>query len=506
MRPLVRLTKATLKHVLLLNWLFLFVLPTIAQDDIPYIYYYSGALNGVVIEHADGTDSRIIGQRLVDENVLFVYGPGWSPDGRWFAWRVLAREGYYNFGKGYVASADGQTALNLLADFPCVNSMLWHPTENILLVRGTMTKRGNICPNGPYPVTTYWLIDVETQTLLATFSINSPPESDWYLPLVYWFPEEQQVQFFKLVISNRGHDTRYFLVTMSYDGTVTMEPISEDEAYAEHEGIKRYIDDDTLTLFTSWTEATAERTITPPPNSSAVGSAVSGQWDSSGNWLLIGYEFCVSDCSYVTGRVSIFNPETGYSREISDCGEQTACVGWLPERVNIAELPPGRPTSVLPSPQAMDYYHVAHTESAYSYFRRLPDVATHELVCNMDVSPPVLSLVRNQSTGEVDFVIPNGGSCGEPVQFEPELIFPTKPVVFALSPDGQYYAITDGTEYTSLYDAETGERIATLNFFGIELSFSQDSRHLITAGRFATATWDVETLVAESLNDQSVGD
>ena len=53
------------------------------EDDVPYIYYYSNVLNGIVIERADGTDSRIIGQGLVDEDVAAIYGPGWSPDGRW---------------------------------------------------------------------------------------------------------------------------------------------------------------------------------------------------------------------------------------------------------------------------------------------------------------------------------------------------------------------------------------------------------------------------------------
>jgi hypothetical protein len=171
-----------MKYLILVTILFLLASTTIAQDaesppatqdDAPYLYYYSQALNSVVIERADGTDSRIIGQGLVDEDVVFVYRPGWSPDGQWFAWRVWRREGYYGYGsagRGYVTSADGQTRLDLLDRFQCVDSMLWHPTDNILLVYGTIAA-GNICPQRAYPVASFWLIDADTQTRLATRAI-----------------------------------------------------------------------------------------------------------------------------------------------------------------------------------------------------------------------------------------------------------------------------------------------------------------------------------------------
>jgi hypothetical protein len=285
---------------------------------------------------------------------------------------------------------------------------------------------------------------------------------------------------------------------MSLDGTVIMEPMSGDEVRARLEGIEPDISahqEAQLTLFTRWNEATVERTLSLPPNSSAADGPVAGQWDSSGNWLLIGYEFCFADCSGVTGRVNIFHPETGYSHEISDCGGHPMCVGWLPERVNVSDLPPGHPTSVLPKPEIMDYSSAfLDMTGRYGW---LTDVATHELVCNLDVLPPVLNLIQNRYTGEVDFVIPNGTSCGEPIQVEPERIFPMEPIVFSLSPDGQYYAITDSTRYTSLYNAETGEHITTLNFYGIELAFSEDSYTLITTGRYATAIWDIQDLGSE---------
>lgn len=92
--------------------LLLLGLPATAQDDPPYIYYYSGTLNGIVVERADGTDSRILGQGLMPEAANFVDGPGWSPDGRWFAWR-----GYVPLEFGGSAPR-GSYVVNINVDLP----------------------------------------------------------------------------------------------------------------------------------------------------------------------------------------------------------------------------------------------------------------------------------------------------------------------------------------------------------------------------------------------------
>ena len=97
--------------------------PAFAQDDVPYIYYYSNVLKGIVVERADGTDSRVLGRGLVEEDVLFTRGPGWSSDGMWFAWHVETPGGFYpDIGKGYAVHIDGQQPLDLLEDFSCVHS------------------------------------------------------------------------------------------------------------------------------------------------------------------------------------------------------------------------------------------------------------------------------------------------------------------------------------------------------------------------------------------------
>jgi hypothetical protein len=118
------------------------------DSDAPYIYYYSYAHNAFVIERADGTDTRLLGEgitdRVIDEEYTMmssieVGGPGWSPSGKWFAWiKVLNFQGYPARTKAvYILSVDGQRRLTLLDDraFDYVQAV-WAEDADLLLVAG----------------------------------------------------------------------------------------------------------------------------------------------------------------------------------------------------------------------------------------------------------------------------------------------------------------------------------------------------------------------------------
>src|SRR5258708_2808839 len=98
---------------LLLSFTPLRFTPVQAQGaDNPYIYYYSGDLNAFVIEHADGTDTRVLGKGLMPipdaYSSYYMGGPGWSPSGKWFAWTAAQESSGGSSGdKPYVISADG---------------------------------------------------------------------------------------------------------------------------------------------------------------------------------------------------------------------------------------------------------------------------------------------------------------------------------------------------------------------------------------------------------------
>lgn len=128
-------------------------------------------LNGVVVERADGSDSRILGQGMVEDplNADALRSGGWSPSGRWLAFITLQN---HEFGsrpaKGYAVNTAGET-LSILNAFDCIYNMLWHPTEDTLFIIG---KIDGICSYSmQHQVMTYWLVDVATQTILVNASM-----------------------------------------------------------------------------------------------------------------------------------------------------------------------------------------------------------------------------------------------------------------------------------------------------------------------------------------------
>ncbi len=117
--------------------------PSHAQDSSnPYIQYFSHSRNAFIIERADGTDSRVLGEGLMtltgDAHSIYVDGPGWSPSGQWFAWTSTQRSGYggvvhYPIRKPHVLSVDGTRRLTLLDDIE--NAQLaWANDRDVLFV------------------------------------------------------------------------------------------------------------------------------------------------------------------------------------------------------------------------------------------------------------------------------------------------------------------------------------------------------------------------------------
>ena len=66
------------------------------ESDIPYIYYFSADINAVVVERADGTDTHILGDGLLetesnyaDYSGYIITESAWSSSGEWLAWKVV---------------------------------------------------------------------------------------------------------------------------------------------------------------------------------------------------------------------------------------------------------------------------------------------------------------------------------------------------------------------------------------------------------------------------------
>jgi WD40 repeat protein len=104
----------------------------------PYIFYFSHDLKAFVIERADRSESRTLGEGVLKRSSYFqgsflISGPGWSPSGEWLAF--TAAEGYrYNVGKylPYLIRSDGSRTIPLGDLTNPV--MVWSPDRDLLLV------------------------------------------------------------------------------------------------------------------------------------------------------------------------------------------------------------------------------------------------------------------------------------------------------------------------------------------------------------------------------------
>jgi hypothetical protein len=303
--------------------------------EAPYIYYYSHVLKGVVVERADGTDSRIIGKDLVQSNSLpFVVGPGWSQDGTWFAWSF---RGGYDVGTGHVVNVSDQQSVEIFELMPCVNRMLWHPTDNILLIQGKIQFSGEQCGNSIVPIATYWLVDVDTQTLLATYNSS---EFEGSYSTIFW-QDDGTIQF-----AERDIDNALYLVTMHGNGHVEKIPTS-DEEIAEAKSAGQTISMLEEEQQTNFNSSHIPQSITLPQNTQAAGGIVAAQQSPDGEWFFLGYEFCYAGCANVVGYINIFSSDSEQNREIAACGDHPTCVDWLPESVDHSLLPEGQSESVL---------------------------------------------------------------------------------------------------------------------------------------------------------------
>lgn len=121
-----------------------------AQDaSAPYIYYYDPLQQGLVVERADGTDSRVY-QNVTDYR-RYVQKPIWSASGKWF---VTNNE---------VFSTDGSRSIQLPTVVNQWNRIKWAPQDDVLLVAGQDNRNR---------VDEFFLFDVETEEILAQLDLH----------------------------------------------------------------------------------------------------------------------------------------------------------------------------------------------------------------------------------------------------------------------------------------------------------------------------------------------
>jgi WD40 repeat protein len=167
---------------------------TVTLSDAPYIYWYDDTADAIVIERADGTDSRHFAQGTLPDD----YSMGelnWSVSGEWVAWLVHHDSGPgYSVGQLRISRTDGTELLNLIPEDADVHYAEWSSTNDYLSViyqldewatgvtaiidvpartiRSQMTLL-NQYSHAPYvPTKTYWLSDGSGIFVKQTLSSN----------------------------------------------------------------------------------------------------------------------------------------------------------------------------------------------------------------------------------------------------------------------------------------------------------------------------------------------
>jgi hypothetical protein len=142
-------------YLLLILFALLSVSGVGAQAELPpYIHYFNHLRGGLVIERADGTDSRMIADVPMDAGP-----PVWSASGKWM---VIGNE---------IISTDGNQHIPhplpaLVNQLPLT---LWSPDDDVILVVGFESTSGSVFVQ---------IYEVETQIILANFEIQNPTFRD----------------------------------------------------------------------------------------------------------------------------------------------------------------------------------------------------------------------------------------------------------------------------------------------------------------------------------------
>lgn len=150
---------------------------------IPYIHYYDYLRGGLVIERADGTDSRLIPDLIPDGHNAALM-PEWSASGKWFVsstYEYNAEPVEHNL-TTVIAATDGGRKIDLGSSLASRRKFLWSPVEDVLFVFSAdrITAQTHL-----------YLLDVESEILLAEETYQGAEFDIWSVNL-HWSGDGQR--------------------------------------------------------------------------------------------------------------------------------------------------------------------------------------------------------------------------------------------------------------------------------------------------------------------------
>jgi hypothetical protein len=180
-------------------------------------------------------------------------------------------------------------------------------------------------------------------------------------------------------------------------------------------------------------------------------------------------------------------------RELGSCSWDEACVGWLPDRVDVSSLPPGSDQPVQLDPVEIEYVE-----------ERLPGIVSAEtltthLLCDDDNSAQII----DDDAPDTRYTLtdiecpygPNDSFAGEGL-----------PIVIAYEPSHDLLATHHDylfDPYVTIWqrrDDGTYEQILRLNSSGYELAFTEDGDFLRARNVNGWKVYAVEDILAYAAN------
>jgi WD40 repeat protein len=329
--------------------MLLIAAPASAQDEmIPYIHYFSPLDDGLVIERADGADSRLIPD--VGDGV-----PNWSPSG---AWMVIDHR--------TIIRTDGTRR----AAFPQATELMssgdtqWAPEDDLLLIVGEDYRDGTVRSQ---------IYDVEAEQVIAEIALQYfalDPPSFYHL---HWTADGEQA-----LIHWRNH-----LVTLHRDGTSKVQINWLDWPFEFHRGrlLHRNLTEGDSPFSNDFVieDAETNRQMVIGDEAGWPSAPATVRWSSTRDHALIYARNCPEeDC---TSSLRLVNWQTGDVQEISP---NVAIQPDFPEKYcyylhECMELwsPNGRFAALTDSDGAVHVLDVetgqAHPIGKYSFYNWSPD-------------------------------------------------------------------------------------------------------------------------------------
>ncbi len=437
------------KTVLFLLLLSLLILAPVSakSERAPYIYYHSTVLNGIVIERADGSDSRVIGTSLMpEEHVRINMRTGWSATGEWLAWTSAVYELHHRvLSYAWIVSTDGMRRIRLLDDVAGIWYMQWSPMGDYLFI----IQNDSIPGFGQEDLDAY-LIDVQNEEIITHFS-------DFYLeaPLEtpeFWSADGQRVvlQMNPLYSDYNGNLQPAELIQrhIYMNGRIVDKETPEEvELYNPYPSSyvwtasfpspnERYIASQDWTI----EDTETNEIIQLRPASGDWGGLCAYDWHSSSEWLLHEANRRAAESGCGLGGVNVVSVDGRIQRELNECSlYRRYCAGWLPERV-IHHLSSGQAQSVVPEPivtiphegsvlgvawcpdgNQLATFEEYRADSGYNYFLNIWQVNEDDVVLQSRISvercyehyfgdcvvhwhptQPIIYLVNSETTQIVD--------------------------------------------------------------------------------------------------------